>query len=187
MDVDELRSLLQELLSVISNVMQSGEELSDEFQGELATTLSLLYDRIEQAEQQQPTQLPEEATQPTSAMGETPTTPATGQGAMPTGGPVPELDRAPHESSNINALKFVPDKKQLYVKFMGKDTADSGPVYSYQNVPANIFDVIARGGVGPLTSGKNKYHEWFRNVLPSHGAAVSALLKKGGYAYERVS
>jgi hypothetical protein len=105
----------------------------------------------------------------------------------PTGGPVPPLDRAPHESSNINAFKYDPKSQQLYIKFMGKDSADSGPVYRYNDVPQNIFEVILRGGVAPLTSGQNRHHRWIRGVTPSHGASVSALIKKGGYSFQRMS
>ena len=107
--------------------------------------------------------------------------------APSTGEPAPETDRAPHESSNINGFKYDPRSQKLYIKFMGKDTADSGPVYKYSGVPQNIFDVILRGGVAPLTSGKNKYHTWHKGITPSHGASVSALIKKGGYEYTRLS
>ena len=47
MNPEELEALMRELVQGITQVMQSGEVLSDEFQGLLAQTLSLLYDRIE--------------------------------------------------------------------------------------------------------------------------------------------
>ncbi len=181
--MNEFQELLNELLHAIQQVIQSGEVLSDEFQGELAQTISLLMDRVAQ-QPAQPTPEPTPETPPTQ--GTTPTG-GTGEGQPPTGGSVPPLERAPHESSNINAFRYLPEKKQLYIKFMGKDTADSGPIYSYSNVEKNVFDIIARGGVGPLTTGKNKYHAWHRGILPSHGASVNALLKKGNYPYQRIS
>ena len=58
MTVQELQELLREFLGAIEQVMQSGEVLSDEFQGEIANTLGLLYSRIEQAEQQAPPEQP---------------------------------------------------------------------------------------------------------------------------------
>lgn len=50
MNVQELRQLLQELLLVLGQVNASGEVLSDEFQGQIAQTLQLLVDRINQGE-----------------------------------------------------------------------------------------------------------------------------------------
>lgn len=101
--------------------------------------------------------------------------------------PIPELPKTPFPSSNINAFKYDPEKQKLWVKFMGKDTADSGPTYSYEGVPNYIVDIFGRGAVGPKTTGKNKYHAWFKGITPSHGAAMSALIKNGPYAYQRVA
>ena len=53
MNPEELESLLQELMQAVQQVMQSGEELSDEFQGILAQTIGNLYTRIEDSRQQQ--------------------------------------------------------------------------------------------------------------------------------------
>jgi len=99
----------------------------------------------------------------------------------------PELERGPFPSSNINAFKYDPKTKQLFVKFMGKDTANTGPTYGYEGVPSFIFDVFRRGAVGPKTSGQNKYHRWIKGVTPSLGAAMNALVKAGGYPYQRLS
>lgn len=97
------------------------------------------------------------------------------------------LQPGPFPSSNINAFKYDPKSGRLLVKFMGKDTADSGPIYGYEKVPQFIFDVFRRGAVGPKTTGKNKYHAWFKGVTPSLGAAMYALIKEGGYPYQRLS
>lgn len=99
----------------------------------------------------------------------------------------PQLDPGPYPSSNINAFKYDPNSGKLLVKFHGKDTADSGPIYGYEGVPAFIFDVFKRGAVGPKTSGKNKYHQWYKGVTPSLGAAMNALIKNGGYQYQKLS
>jgi hypothetical protein len=181
--IDDIKNALREMMQII---IQRGDPLSDELKLRIAQVMEHVAGRIQQLRQDQGTEgtITEDPTVPSEGI--SPTSP-TGEGQQPTGGEVPDLERAPHESSNINAFKYMPESKQLYIKFMGKDSADSGPVYSYQNVEKNIFDIIARGGVGPLTSGKNKYHEWHKGVTPSHGASVSALLKKGGYNYQRVS
>jgi hypothetical protein len=55
-EIEELEELLRELLAGIQELLQSGEILSDEFQGEMARTLTSLTDRIDalSAQQQQP-------------------------------------------------------------------------------------------------------------------------------------
>lgn len=64
MDVTQLRSLLSELLQAIEMVMQSGEELPDELQGEIAKTIELLYNKIEQLSGEAPTNIPELSSAP---------------------------------------------------------------------------------------------------------------------------
>ncbi len=54
MNPEELEELLQELVQAITQVVQSGEQLSDEFQGLLAETLNNLVTRIDEANAQQP-------------------------------------------------------------------------------------------------------------------------------------
>jgi hypothetical protein len=97
------------------------------------------------------------------------------------------IPSSPYPSSNINGFQYDPQSGKLLVKFMGKDTADSGPTYSYEGVPEYIFDIFRRGAVGPKTTGKNKYHAWFKGKTPSHGAAMAALIKAGGFPYQRLS
>lgn len=53
MNPQELQELLAELTQAVTQVMQSGEDLSDEFQSQLAQTLNLLVERIDQAQQPQ--------------------------------------------------------------------------------------------------------------------------------------
>lgn len=73
MNPEELQDLLRELVQGINTVMQSGEELSDEFQGILAQTLSNLVDRIDESRAQQnvPPQQP-----PAASAGQQPGTPS---------------------------------------------------------------------------------------------------------------
>lgn len=99
---------------------------------------------------------------------------------------VPELEKAPYPSSNINSFKYDYDSGNLLVKFMGKDNADSGPVYAYSKVPKFIYDIFRKGAVGPKTSGKNKYHEWIKGVTPSLGAAMYHLIRNI-YPYQKVA
>jgi hypothetical protein len=160
-DINALETLLRDFLQAIQLVIESGEQLSDEFQGQIAQTLQLLTDRIERLR--------------------------TDQG--PTGGmpPIEELEPGPFPSSNVNSFKYDPKSQRLLVKFHGKDTADNGPTYGYEGIPEFIFDIFRRGAIGPKTTGRNKYHAWYKGVTPSLGASMNALIKAGGYAYQRLS
>lgn len=146
-------------------MQQDGEFLSDELQGMVAETIGLILERIRQ-EQQEPAQPPAAPVPP----------------AAP-----PPLDRGPYPSSNVNSFKYDPTTGTLFVRFHGQETADSGPVYRYQNVPRNIYDVFSKGRVAPRTSGRNQYHRWIRGVTPSLGASLYALIREGGYPYQRIS
>lgn len=161
MNPQELQALLTELVQAVTQVIASGEELSDEFQGMIAETLSNLAARIDESMTQEPTDV---LTAPT-----------------------PPLEPGPYPSSNVNAFKYDPRNGTLFVKFHGKDTADSGPTYKYQGVPLNIYDVFSKGRVGPKTSGQNQYHRWIKGVTPSLGASLYALIRNGGYPYQRMS
>jgi hypothetical protein len=111
-----------------------------------------------------------------------------GQGAQaPIPGPIPEIPSGPHESSNVNGFKYNPDTGELLVQFHGPYPQAAGSVYSYQGVPKYIYDVFAKGGVGPKTSGQNRYHRWIKDVTPSLGGTLNALVKAGGFAYTRLS
>jgi KTSC domain len=177
-DVAELQELIRQLVSGIQQVMQSGEVLSDEFQGMVAQTIQLAMARIEELQIDRSAEEPQlEPPQPVPQQ----------RPAIPTGEPVPELEAAPHASSNINAFRYDPQSQTLFVKFQGKYPQQNGPVYKYGNVPPFVNDVFSRGAVGPRTSGSNAWHTWRRGVTPSHGAAMAALVKAGGYPYQRMT
>lgn len=98
-----------------------------------------------------------------------------------------QIPIAPHPSSNVYGFQYDPGSEKLLVKFMGKDTANSGPIYSYEGVPNYIFDILRRGSVAPKTSGSNRWHTWKEGVTPSHGASMYALIKAGGFPYQKVA
>ena len=164
-EVQNLITLRDELITALEIILSSGEELSDELQGMIAQELEWLTNRIDELSNETPA-----------------------DGLSPTRAPtVPELEPGPFPSSNINSFKYNPDDGELFIKFHGKDTANSGPTYRYEGVPQNIYNVFRRGAVGPRTSGKNKYHTWHRNILPSLGAAAYQLIREGGYPYQRIA
>lgn len=101
-------------------------------------------------------------------------------------GDIIDLDKPPYPSSNVNAFKYDPRNGTLFVKFHGQNSADSGPIYRYENVPQNIYDVFSKGRVGPKTSGQNQYHRWIKGVTPSLGASLYALIRQGNFSYQRL-
>lgn len=155
--IEELKSALREIMQLI---VARGEPLSDDLKLVLAQVMEHVATRIQQLRQ-------EEAAPP-------PITP-------------PPLEAGPYPSSNINAFKYDPKEQRLFVKFQDKYPAQNGPVYKYEGVPSFIFDVFRRGAVGPKTSGANRWHRWQKGVTPSLGAAMYALIKQGGYPYQRLT
>lgn len=90
-----------------------------------------------------------------------------------------------YQSSNVIGMKYDPRNKQLLVKFFGNGKPD--PIYQYQNVPPQIFQLLEHGNAFAQTQGKNKRGAWWPMKNPSIGAAVNQYLKAGGYPYQRVS
>ena len=98
-----------------------------------------------------------------------------------------QLEKAQHPSAQINAFNYDPKSKQLHVKFQGDYPQENGPQYVYDNVPENIAKLFMRGAVAPKTSGRNPWHEWKKGMAPSLGASMNALIKMGGYKYQKVA
>lgn len=160
--IEQLKNASQEILD---EILGSGRPISQRLQNEIDQMLDWVATRIQELRQLQTSQ--EDVTEGLS--------------------PVPELTRGPYPSSNINSFKYDPQSKTLFVKFMGKDSADSGPVYQYEGVPRLIFQIFRKGAVPPKTSGKNQYHRWIKGVTPSLGAAMYALIRNGPYPYARLT
>lgn len=188
-EIDELEDILDTLLNAVQEVLRSGEVLPEELQNQIAQEITLLNSEIDQLyeahKQQEAQEELQEAEQEQAEVAKevSPPTPE-----IPTSTEtIPPLESAPHESSNINAFRYDPNSGKLYVKFQDKYPGTNGPVYSYEGVPPYIFDLFRRGAVGPKTSGSNGWHTWKKNVSPSHGAAMYALIKQGGYKYAKLS
>lgn len=163
MNEQRIEEIKQAIRDMVQLLVQRNQPLSEELKLQLAQVIEYAARRITELRQAP----------------EAPTAPITPQ--------APELEPGAFPSSNINSFKYDPRSQRLFVKFHGKDTAGSGPTYSYEGVPNFIFDVFKRGAVGPKTTGKNKYHAWFKGVTPSLGAAMHALIKNGGFPYAQVA
>jgi len=97
---------------------------------------------------------------------------------------VPEAEL---NSSNVFGFKYDPRTQKLVVKFNGKDIKSRGPLYQYDGVPPMIAELFMTGAIPAKTKGRNKHGSWFKNKMPSLGAAAHQLLKLGGYNYQRLS
>jgi hypothetical protein len=87
-------------------------------------------------------------------------------------------------SSNVSGMKYDQNSGKLLVKFHG----DNGePVYQYNGVPPQIFQLLQHGNAFATTKGKNKWGEWWPMKNPSIGAALNQWIKKAGYPYQRLS
>jgi hypothetical protein len=164
----DILAIIESIQIFMDYLAQDGANLSPEAQQQLVEFIQNTTEFVEQYQLEQGINPP-------------PTNPST-----PTGGPVPSLDQAPFPSSNISRFKYDPESQNLIIQFLDKYPNANGPVYSYGGIPPYIFDVLRRGAVGPTTSGKNKWHAWNKNVLPSLGAAVNHLIKAGGFPYQRI-
>ncbi len=158
MELQDLEELMRDLLQAIQLIVDSGEDISDELQGAVAQTLEMLYNRIEQLRGEAPPEPPEE-------------TPDL-QPSMP--------------SSNIEGFAYDDKNGRLYVRFLGKHPDRNGPVYQYNGVPQNIYDIFQKGAIPAKTDGKNKWGSWWKGKYPSMGAAMYHLIRAGGFPYQRV-
>jgi len=154
---------MDEVIDLLQSLMQQAGELADELsEEEMAQVLTLFQEAIQLIQEQE------------AEIG-------IGNGSDL------NLPSSEYPSSNVNGFYYDPDSQELKVQFHGPYPQAEGPVYSYAGVPEYIFKILERGGVGPKTSGQNRYHAWHKGVTPSLGAAVNALLKAGGFAYQKLS
>lgn len=159
--IEELKNALREILQMIA---ARNQPMTPQLKDALAQLVEHVGNRIQQLRAQES---PAEGLQPQTQ--------------------VPQLQPGPYPSSNVNSFKYEPSNGTLFVKFHGKDSANSGPIYQYGNVPKFVYDVFSKGRVAPKTSGQNKYHRWIKGVTPSLGASLYALIRNGGYSYSRIS
>jgi hypothetical protein len=113
-----------------------------------------------------------------------------GQGApeAPTNAaPQPSQIEQAMPSSNISGFAYDDKNNRLLVRFLGKHPNRNGPVYGYDGVPREIFDLFRTGAVPARTDGQNKWGRWWRGKVPSIGASLYTLIKNRNYPYQRLS
>lgn len=148
--------LLGFVTQLIDYIEANGANLNAETQKELAVFLQEVMQFISEFQQQQG---PVESLPPTAAQ--------------------PELE-LPMQSSTIEGFNYDYDNGKLLVKFQGDG------IYGYDRVPKFIYDTFRKGAVAAKTSGKNQYGRWWKGKTPSLGAAFYALIRNGGYPYQKL-
>jgi hypothetical protein len=82
-------------------------------------------------------------------------------------------------SSNVKKIMYNDETKEMFIQFQDKS------IYTYFNVPFQLFLDVSGGKATCITSGENKYGSWFVGKTPSAGAAVHRYLIKRGVAYKK--
>lgn len=94
------------------------------------------------------------------------------------------MEQPPYQSSNVAALKYDPRTKSMYVKFHSDGVE---PIYRYDQVPEQIFNLVWNGNAIAKTTGQNKWGKWWKGKSPSTGRSVVDYLIKSGYNYRRLN
>ena len=102
-------------------------------------------------------------------------------------GPTPQQIQPGGPSSNVEGFAYDPRTNKLLVRFLGDYPNKNGPIYGYDKVPPEIFDLLRKGAVPARSDGQNKWGKWFKGKVPSFGASVFTLIKNGGYNYRRMA
>lgn len=103
------------------------------------------------------------------------------QVTLPAGQVAQGVPKADLNSSNVYGYQYNPRSKMLRVRF------NSGSVYEYDGVPPQIFKVFQAGAVPARTDGQNKWGKWWKGKIPSLGAAFYHLIRSRDYPYKKVA
>lgn len=109
------------------------------------------------------------------------------QVSMPSGEVSDGIPKAELNSSNVYGFAYNPRNQQLFIKFNGKDNRENGPIYEYEGVPGQIFNLFKKGAIPAKTDGSNQFGVWWRGKRPSLGASMFELIKKGAFPYQKVA
>lgn len=83
------------------------------------------------------------------------------------------------KSSNVKKIMYNDETREMFIEFQDKS------IYTYFNVPFQMFLDVSGGKATCITSGESKYGSWWVGKTPSVGAAVHKYLIKGGVSYKR--
>jgi hypothetical protein len=214
-ELELLEQLIDQLLAGIQDVIQSGEILSDEFQGALAQELEATTSRIDElkVEISQVQEAPQAAISPDAQLlwvlsGQqeqafisylrtfpTPQTQALLNNPTALSHTIEQLSRMmpQGEPPVIDGIQHADLNSSniwgtQYNPKTGKMKVrfQGGAEYEYDGVPENIYKAFSKGNVSAKTKGRNQYGEWWPNKNPSLGAAMNQYIKAGNFPYRRL-
>lgn len=213
--VDDLKGILRDLVQALYQVQESGEDLSEDVKMALADTFELLLSRLDEAEDREKARAQAVEAPPSSdaqliwvLSGQDPKafveylksfpTPDTQAllsdpqqleatieklaTMIPQGAPL-VVDGIPHAdlpSSTVWGAQYDEDTGKMRVRFHG------GSEYEYDGIPKQIFSLFIHGRASAKTDGRNRYGRWYKNKIPSLGAALDQYVKRGQYRYRRI-
>jgi hypothetical protein len=161
MNEEKIQQLKDALKEIMAMIVQRGQPLTPELKDMLFQVMQHVASRIEELR----------------AEGEAPPTAAVASSQIEPSGP----------SSNVEGFAYDPKTNKLMVRFLGDYPNKNGPIYSYDKVPPQIFDLLRQGAVPARSDGKNKWGKWWKGKTPSFGASVYTLIKNGGYNYRKLA
>lgn len=213
-ELDLLEQLIDQLIAGIQEVIASGEELSDEFQGLLAEEIDFTMQRMGQLKSEIREQEAKAAAPSSDAQllwilsGQQPQafisylrtfpTPATSQlltNPSALNATIEQLSRMmpQGEPSVVDGIPHADLNSSnvwgaAYDRRSGRMRVrfQGGSEYEYAGVPENIFKAFIKGNASAKTKGKNEYGQWWVGKNPSLGASLNQYIKAGKFPYQRV-
>lgn len=82
-------------------------------------------------------------------------------------------------SSNVRRIVYNDESKEMVIQFQDKS------IYTYFEVPFQIFLDVSGGKAECITSGENAFGRWFVGKTPSVGAAVWRYLRDSNIKYKK--
>jgi hypothetical protein len=82
-------------------------------------------------------------------------------------------------SANVRRIVYNDETKEMVIQFQDKS------IYTYFEVPFQVFLNVSGGEATCITSGENKYGSWYVGKRPSVGAAVWKYLRDSNIKYKR--
>lgn len=212
-ELEEIQAWIEAVLDAVQEIIESGEEFSDELAGEVADLISQEQEKIRQltslktAPQVQSTPsndaqllwiLAGKKEQPfISYLREFPSQETNSLLANPSllSSTIDQLSRliplneqpvangVPH--SDLQSSNIWGSK---YDPMTGKMRVrfQGGSEYEYDGIPANIYRAFQKGNATAKTNGKNKYGQWWVGKNPSLGAAMNQYIKAGAFPYKKI-
>ena len=83
------------------------------------------------------------------------------------------------KSSNVKKIMYNDETEEMFIQFQDKS------IYTYFNVPFQIFLNVSGGKATCTTSGQNRYGSWYVGKSPSVGSAVHKYLINTGIKYKK--